>query len=96
MHAVVHSVTITDPAAAEADLAELLVQITAMPGFYAGFWIGRASDAGIATVMFESEDAAQDFARFLRSVPDAPGVKLDREHIDVSRVLAHAFSLDPT
>jgi hypothetical protein len=39
--------------------------------------------------MFESQEAAQSFADFLKTVPDAPGVTLDRENIAVGEVMAH-------
>jgi hypothetical protein len=45
---------------------------------------------GLAVIVFDSEEAAQSFADFLKTVPDAPGVTLDRENIGVAEVLAHA------
>jgi hypothetical protein len=90
MHAVVHSVTVYDRSAAEASLDQVVPRVTGMPGFAAGYWVARSADEGIAMVMFDSEDAAQAFADFLKNAPDQPGVTLHRENIAVGRVLAHA------
>ena len=90
MHAVVHSVTINDRSAAEADLDRIVPLVSDMPGFAAGYWVARSADAGIAMVMFDSEEAAQGFADFLKSAPDEAGVTLDRENIEVGQGLAHS------
>jgi hypothetical protein len=90
MHAVVHSVTINGRSAAAAELDQIVPQVSSMPGFAAGYWVARSADTGIAMVMFKSEEAAQGFADFLKGAPDAAGVTLDRDHIDVGQVLAHA------
>jgi hypothetical protein len=90
MYAVIHTVTIDDPAAAMAELDQVVPQVSGMPGFTAGYWVARSPDTGIAMVMFDSEEAAQGFANFLKSTPDAGGVTLDRENITVGQVFAHA------
>jgi heme-degrading monooxygenase HmoA len=87
MHAVVHTVTLTDRSAAEAGLDEVVPRVTGLPGFVAGYWVARTADQGVAVVVFDSEEAAQGFANFLKSAPDAPGTTLNR---DVGQVLASA------
>jgi hypothetical protein len=90
MHAVVHRVTFNDRSAAEADLDVIVSKVAGMPGFVAGYWVASSADAGVAAVMFDSEEAAKGFASFLQSAPAAPGVTLDRESIEVGQVMAHA------
>ncbi len=60
-----------------------------MPGFVAVYWVASPADAGVATVIFDSEEAATGFASFLPSAPAEAGVTLDRERIEVGRVMAH-------
>jgi hypothetical protein len=90
VYAVPHMVTITDPAAAAAGLDLVVPQTSSLPGFIAGYWVARSADQGLALVMFDSKETAQSFADFLKSVPDTPGVTMDRESIGVCEVLAHA------
>jgi len=61
-----------------------------LPGFVAGYWLARSADQGLAVIVFDSEEAAQSLADFLKTVPDAPVVTLDRDSIVVAEVLAHA------
>jgi hypothetical protein len=90
MYAVPHTVTFTDRSAAEAGLDEVVPQVSGLPGFVAGYWVARSANQGLALIMFDSEEAAQGFVDFLMTVPDSPGVTLDRESIGVGEVLAHA------
>ena len=90
MYAVPHMVTITDPPAAAVGLGEIVPQTSSFPGFVAGYWVARSADQGLALVIFDSEQTAQNFADFLKSVPDSPGVTMDRESIGVCEVLAYA------
>jgi hypothetical protein len=90
MYAVPHTVTITDRSAAAAGLDQVVPQVSGMPGFVAGYWMARSSDQGQAVVVFDSQDAAQSFADFLKTAPDEGGVTLDRDSIVVAQVLAHA------
>ncbi len=90
LYAVPHTVTVTDRSAAEAGLDQVVPQVSGMPGFVAGYWVARSTDQGLAVIVFDSEEAAQGFADFLKSAPDSPGVTLDRESIVVGEVLAHA------
>ena len=90
MYAVVHTVTLTDRSAAEAALGEVVPTVTGLPGFVAGYWVARTANEGVALVMFESEEAAQGFANFLKTAPDEPDTTLNRDSIDVGQVLASA------
>jgi hypothetical protein len=90
MYAVPHTVTFTDRSAAEADLDQVVPQVSGLPGFAAGYWVARSANQGLALILFDSEEAAQGFADLLKTVPDSPGVTLDRESIGVGEVLAHA------
>ena len=90
MYAVPHTVTVTDRSAADAGLGQVVPQTSGLPGFVAGYWMARSADQGLAVIVFDSEEAAQGFADFLKTVPDAPGVTLDRDSIVVAEVLAHA------
>lgn len=90
MYAVPHTVTFTDRSAAEAGLGEVVGEVSRLPGFVAGYWVARSADEGIAMIVFDSEEAAQSFADFLKTAPDAPGVTLDRESIAVGEVMGHA------
>jgi len=90
MYAVPHTVTFTDRSAAKAELDQVVAQTSGLPGFVAGYWVARSADQGLALIVFDSEEAAQGFANFLKSVPDAAGVTLDRESIVVGEVMAHA------
>lgn len=86
MHAVVVSVTLNDPLAAENYLRDELVPgVKQAPGLVAGYWT-RKGDSGASIVVFESEDAAQAMSERVRSmVPDAVTV----EDVDVREVVAH-------
>ncbi len=90
MFAVPHTVTITDRAAAEVGLEQVVPQTAGLPGFVAGYWLARSEDQGLAVIVFDSEGAAQSYADFLRTVPEGGGVKIDRDSIGVLPVLAHA------
>jgi len=90
MYAVPHTVTITDRSAAEAGLDQVVPQVSGLPGFVAGYWVAGPADQALAVILFESEEAAQGFANFLKSASDPPGATLDRESIVVGEVLAHA------
>jgi len=90
MYAVPHTVTFTDQSAAEAGLGQVVPQVSSLPGFVAGYWVARSANQGLALIVFDTEQAAQSFADFLKTVPDAAGVTLDRESIGVGEVLAHA------
>jgi hypothetical protein len=90
MHAVVVSVSIgeeADPQETTRHLRENIVpRISQAPGFVAGYWVRlQGGRQGRATIVFESEDAAQG-AR--GQIEPAPGVTL--ESVDIGEVVAHA------
>ena len=87
MHAVVVTVTISDPEVAEGHLRENVVPgVSQAPGFVAGYWT-RKDDSGVGMVIFESEQAAQAMSERVPSmVPDV--VTLD--NVEVREVVAHA------
>ena len=90
MYAVAHTVTLNDRSAAQAGLDQVVPQVSGLPGFVAGTWVARAADQGLALVVFDSEEAAQGFADFLKTATDSPGVTLDRKSINVGKVMARA------
>jgi len=90
VYAVPHTVAITDRSAAEAALDQIVAQVPGLPGFVNGYWMARSADQGLAVIVFDSQDAAESFAEFLKASPDAGGVTLDRDSIAVAEVLAHA------
>ncbi len=87
MHAVVVRVTINDPEAAERGLREQTVpRVSQAPGFVTGYWT-RKGNTGLAMLVFESEDAANDVQERVRQ--NAPeGVTV--EDVEVREVAAHA------
>jgi hypothetical protein len=54
--------------------------------------MARSADQGLAMIVFNLEEAAQDLADLLKTVPDTPGVMLDRESIGVTGVLASSLA----
>ena len=87
MHAVVVKVRVNDPEAAESHLREQVVPgVSQAPGFVAGYWT-RKDNAGLAMIIFDSEDAANGASEQVPSmIPDA--VTLD--DVEVREVAAHA------
>ena len=90
MHAVVVSVSIgedADPQGVTTHLRENIVpRISQAPGFIAGYWVRlQGNNQGRATIVFESEEAAQGATAHIEP---APGVTL--ESVDVGEVVAHA------
>jgi hypothetical protein len=88
MHAVVIDVTFKDDvSAAQAELGQLVPQVSAAPGFVAGYWIALSQSKGTSVVVFESQEAAQALVQMAQSGP-AMAVTMDR--IEVGEVMAHA------
>ncbi len=87
MHAVVVTVTLSDPEGSIGSLREQVVPgVSQAPGFVAGYWT-RKESTGLSMIVFESEDAATGASeRVPGMLPD--GVKL--ESIEVREVVAHA------
>ncbi len=90
MHAVHLTVTFTDRSAGVATLDQVVPRTSDLPGFTAGYWLAGPADQGLSLIMFDSREAAQDFADFLKNAPEEAGVTLDREGIWIGEVLAHA------
>ncbi|MGA2008774.1 MAG: hypothetical protein ABSH27_14600 [Solirubrobacteraceae bacterium] len=89
MYAVVIDVTFKDDvAAAQAELGGIVPQVSAAPGFVAGYWIALSQTKGTSVVVFESEEAAQALAQMAQSGPATMAVTTDR--IEVGEVMAHA------
>ena len=86
MHAVVTTVTINDREAAESHLNEQIVPgVKQAPGLVNGYWT-RKENSGMAMVVFESEEVANDMAeRIPTMVTDA----VTLENVEVREVLAH-------
>ena len=86
MHAVVTTVTINDREAAESHLNEQVVPgVKQAPGLVNGYWT-RKENTGMAMVVFESEEVANDMAERIPSmVTDA----VTLENVEVREVLAH-------
>ncbi len=87
MHAVVIPVTFNDRSTAESELPALRSQVSAMPGFVAGYRVALLEDKGLAMVVFDSEGSAQALADIARSAP-AGGVTTGS--VEVGEVMAHA------
>ena len=90
MHAAVVNVTIKDEATATARLRDQIVpQISAAPGFIAGYWVRLPGNRGTSVVVFESEGAAQGVIDMLRAQPPVDdAVTLDSA--EVGEVVANA------
>jgi hypothetical protein len=87
MHAVVVTVTLSDPEGSLEPLREQVVpRASQAPGFVAGYWT-RKENTGLSMVVFESEAAANGAREQVPAMlPD--GVTL--ESIEVREVVAHA------
>lgn len=86
MHAVVVKVRIHDQANAEKGLREEVVPMTKQaPGFLSGYW-ARKDDSGMAFVLFESEEAAQNFSEQVTR----PADQVNIEDVEVREVVVHA------
>lgn len=87
MHAVIINVTIDDRNAAQEELSKLVPQVSAAPGFVAGYWIALSEDKGTSIVVFDSEASAQ---ALLAQVASAPAGTVTTESVEVGEVIAHA------
>ena len=87
MHAVIVSVTITEPEAAESVLREQIVpRVSQAPGFVTGHWT-RKDNSGMSMIIFDSEEAANGMSEQIAStVPD----EVTLESVEVREVVAHA------
>ena len=87
MHAVVINVTINDRSAAQAELSELVPQVSAAPGFVAAYWIALSQDKGTSIAVFDAEASAQ---ALVAQVESAPAGAVTTESFQVGEVIAHA------
>jgi hypothetical protein len=87
VHALIVTVTISDPEVATSHLREQVVPgVSQAPGFVAGYWT-RKDDSGLGMVVFESEDAAKAMSERVPSmVPDV----VTLGDVEVREVVAHA------
>jgi hypothetical protein len=89
VHAVVVNVTISDFEGGRQMLEEEVVpRVKQAPGFVAGYWTRAADDRGMSMMVFESEDAANGAAQFIKSQPGNDAVTLD--NVEVREVVASA------
>ena len=87
MHAIIVKVTINDVEAATQLLQqEVVPQVSAAPGFVAGYWT-RKDNSGISMVVFESEEAANAASE---RVPGGMPESVTLESVDVREVVANA------
>ena len=88
MHAVLVSVSIDDEAAARQALQdEVVPAVRQLPGFVAGYWLEPEDGKAWSTVIFESEEAAQQAAEGVRQ--RAPGA-VSVDMVQTRAVVAHA------
>lgn len=86
MHAVVVVTKLSDRSAARTELDGLVSLISGMPGFVAGTWVAFSSeDRGTATLVFDSEEAAEALARIARQTR---GGAVTTESVKVGEVWA--------
>jgi hypothetical protein len=89
MHAVVVRVKVIDGPTATQGLREQVVpRASSASGFVSGNWVRlEGSDEGTGMVLFESQDAAQEFADHL---PTPPGDAVSVQSVQVGEVVASA------
>jgi hypothetical protein len=87
MHAVVIDVTIEDRAAAQAELEQLVPQVSAAPGFVAAYWVALPDGTGSSIAVFDSEASAQALVAMTEG---APAMSVTLQRVAVGEVIAHA------
>jgi hypothetical protein len=90
MHAVFTAVTVNDEGPGTERLrSEIVPQVSATPGFVAGYWMRLPNGKGVSIVAFESEDSAQAMVNMIRERPTVDdSVTLDS--IEIGEVVANA------
>ena len=89
MHAVVVKVSISDFDGGRKMLEEEVVpRIKQAPGFVAGYWTSAEDNSGLSMMVFESAEAADGAAQFIKSQPESDAVTIDS--IEVREVVASA------
>ena len=88
MHVALVNVTLNDPEAAVENLRnEIVPRVSQAPGFVAGYWYGDRQTKGAATIVFESEENAQGFARMAGEQGPGPATI---DSIEIQPVVANA------
>jgi len=87
MHAVVIDVTIADPSAAQAELEQLVPQVSGAPGFVAAYWVAMPDGTGTSIAVFYSEDSAQ---ALIAMTQGAPAMSVTLQRVALGEVIAHA------
>ena len=62
-------------------------QVSAAPGFVAGYWIALPPDKGTSVGVFDSEDSAQARADMAER---APAMAVTTDSVQVGQVIGHA------
>jgi hypothetical protein len=84
--AAVVNVTVNDQEGAMAVLHDRVVpQVSAAPGFVAGYWVNLSGNRGTSIVVFESEEAARAAAG-----ARPPGEFVSFDSVEVGEVIASA------
>jgi hypothetical protein len=86
MNAVIN-VTFSDASAARAELDRLVPQVSAAPGFVAGYWIALPEEKGTSVVVFDSAESAQQWIAMLRPAPE---MSVTFDSVDIGEVVAHS------
>jgi hypothetical protein len=90
MHAAVFRVNIKDREKAEKFLKEQIVpNASQAPGFVAGHWVNIGGSQGTSMVVFESEEAAKEWAQTAQGA-EPPADLVTFESVEVGEVVAHA------
>ncbi len=90
MHAVVVSVTINEPEAAEKMLREQIVpRVKDAPGLVNAYWARSDEGKGGSMLVFESEEAAQAAAEQIQGGPTASSDAVTMDSVEVREVVAH-------
>jgi hypothetical protein len=87
MNAVIIRVAFKDADAARAELDTLVPQVSAAPGFVAGYWIALPDDKGTSVAVFDSAESAQALVAMFR---DPPEMSVTVDSVEIGEVLAHA------
>jgi len=87
MHAVVIDVTIDDQSAAQAELEQLVPQVSAAPGFVAAYWVAMPDGTGTSIAVFDSEASAQALIAMTES---GRAMAVTMRRVALGEVIAHA------
>jgi hypothetical protein len=89
MHVALVNVTLNDPdKAVEYLRSDIIPRVTQAPGFVAGYWYGDGQTKGAATIVWDSEENAEGFAKMLRE-QEGPGYATI-DNVETQQVVANA------